>query len=251
VTYGFGQLLDDAMVRTLADRVAPLWEGAGLTADAHAGIYRDCFLDPCPPGMRLGGPAPARVLQAIRPEIPGDPAEPLPEWAATLGGRTVVYLSLGTVPLFNQPEKFRPLLAGLADEDLDLVATVSDLYDPSALGSQPSNVHLERWLPLAPLFPRCDVVVCHAGSGTTLAALAAGLPLVLVPQGADQHVNADACERYGVARVLRGDAVTPSAVRDAVMAIIPPDSRERITALCLSDEIAAMPTATDVVRRLR
>lgn len=50
VTYGFGQLLPSAMVAASAARVAPLWEAAGLAADSSAGVYRDCYLDPCPPG---------------------------------------------------------------------------------------------------------------------------------------------------------------------------------------------------------
>ena len=250
VAYGFAQPLDARLLGALAQRVEPLWRSAGLEPRADAGIYRDRYLDPCPPSLQGDRGAAAAVVEPVRPEIPGDPAASLPEWASRLGSRPVVYLSLGTVPLFNRPDKFEPLLAGLADENLDLVATVSDLYDPAALGPQPSNVHLERWLPLAPLLPLCDAVVCHAGSGTTLAALAAGLPLVLVPQGADQHVNAAACQRRGVARVLRGEAVTPTAVREAVLAIIHPDSPERSAARHLAGEIATMPAATDVVRAL-
>ena len=64
--------------------------------------------------------------------------------------------------------------------------------------------------------PRCDAVLCHAGTGTTLAALVAGLPLVLVPQGADQFDNARACQRAGAAKVLVPDDVDPRAVREAV-----------------------------------
>ncbi len=71
VTYGFGQVLPAEMVQASAERVAPLWEAAGLAADPHAGIYLDCYLDPCPPSLRLGDPAPARVVQALRPEIAG------------------------------------------------------------------------------------------------------------------------------------------------------------------------------------
>jgi UDP:flavonoid glycosyltransferase YjiC (YdhE family) len=100
------------------------------------------------------------------------------------------------------------LLAELTGEDIEVVVTVGELNDPAALGVQPANVHVERWFQLAALLPHCDAVVCHAGSGTTLAALAAGLPLVLVPQGADQFTNADACQRAGVARVLLPGAVT-------------------------------------------
>ena len=78
VTYGFGQVLPEAMVAASAARVAPLWKSAGLVADPHAGLYLDCYLDPCPPGLRLGAAAPARIVQPIRPEIAGGSTEALP-----------------------------------------------------------------------------------------------------------------------------------------------------------------------------
>ena len=249
-SYGFGLPLEPEVVDAFADRVAPLWQDAGLEPDPSAGIYRGRYLDPCPPSLQgRRGPA-ASIAEPIRPEIPGDPGAPLPDWASTLGGRPVVYLSLGTVPFFNQPEKFQTLLADLAHEDLDLVVTISYLNDPSSLGAQPRNVHVERWLPLAPLLPRCDAAVCHAGSGTTLAALHAGLPLVLAPQGADQRTNAEACQRAGVARVLDAESITSSAVRDAVVAILDDDSSEQRVARRVAAEIAAMPAASEVVDRL-
>ncbi len=250
VTYGFGQPLEPRLVAALAERVAPLWQSAGLHPDPYAGLYRHRYLDPCPPSLQgESGPA-AEVAEPIRPEIPGDPDASLPDWAAALGGRPVIYLSLGTVPFFNQPDKFETLLAELAHEDVDLVVTISELNDPAALGPQPDTVHVAQWLPLAPLLPRCDAVVCHAGSGTTLAALTAGLPLVLVPQGADQHTNAQACHRAGVARVVQGDTVTSTAVRDAVMAILEPESSEQQAARRIAAEIAAMPPASEVVQHL-
>jgi UDP:flavonoid glycosyltransferase YjiC (YdhE family) len=107
-----------------------------------------------------------------------------------------------------------------------------------------------RWLPLAPLLARCAAVVCHAGSGTTLAALTAGLPLVLVPKGADQHVNAAACRRAGAARTIALDELTPGAVRAAVRAILTGDASEAAAARRLAAEIAAMPPAAAVAAGL-
>jgi MGT family glycosyltransferase len=163
----------------------------------------------------------------------------------------VVYVSLGTAPQFNQPASFRPLLAGLADLEVEVVVTVSRLHDPGALGELPPTVHVEQWLPLAPLLTRCDAVVCHAGTGTTLASLAAGLPLVLIPQGADQFDNARACHRAGAARVLLGDQVARESVRRAVDAVLPDASPERAAARGLAAEIASMPSATEVARTLK
>jgi UDP:flavonoid glycosyltransferase YjiC (YdhE family) len=247
VTYGFGQVLPSAMVTASAARVAPLWEAAGLAADPHAGVYLDCYLDPCPTSMRLGALAPARLVQPIRPEIAGGSTDPLPAGVAALGGRPVLYVSLGTVPLFNQLTTFEVLLEGVADEDIDVVVTIGSNNDPEALASVPSNVHVHRWLPLRPLLAHCDAVVCHGGSGTTLAALHAGLPLVLVPQGADQFENALACEKAGTAKVLRPDELDAGAVRDAVLTVIGDPSAERAAARGVAEEIAAMPASSEAV----
>lgn len=249
--YGFGQPFDPQVVAAMAERITPAWESANLRPDAYGGIYRGRYLDPRPPSLRAGDEVPAAAgTLAIRPEIPGDPTATLPPWAQALGERPVVYVSLGTTPLFNQPEKFAPLLAGLAELDLDVVVTVGNLNDPAALGNSRANVHVEQWLPLAPLLPRCAAVLCHAGTGTTLAALAAGLPLVLVPQGADQFDNARACERAGAARVLMPDQVNAAAVSDSLGAILENGSGERTGALRLAGEIAAMPPAAHAVEAL-
>ena len=102
----------------------------------------------------------------------------------------------------------------------------------------------------------CDVglgghaVLCHGGTGTMLAALTAGLPLVLVPQGADQFDNARACQRASAARALMPDEAAATAVRDAVRAVLADDSRERAAARELAVEIATMPPAAEVAKDL-
>jgi hypothetical protein len=252
VCYGFGQPFDANVLKAMAVRVSPMWEAAALAPDSYGGIYRGLYLDPCPPS--LGGvdaevPA-AEGVQRIRPEVPGDLVAALPGWARELGNRPVVYVSLGTAPQFNQPASFKPLLAGLAGTEVEVVVTVSRLHDPAALGELPPTVHVEQWLPLAPLLTHCDAVVCHAGTGTTLASLAAGLPLVLIPQGADQFDNARACQRAGAAQVLLGDQVTPEAVREAIDAVLPDASPERTAARGLAAEIASMPSSSEVAHTL-
>lgn len=250
VTYGFGRPMDDHHVTAFATRVAPLWEQNGLEPDPCAGLYRYRYLDPSPPILRGEPTAADPVSRPLRPELPGDPTATLPDWASRTQ-RPLVYLSLGTVPFFNQPEKFRLLLADLAAEDIDIAVTVGDLNDPAALGEQPPNVHIERWLPLAPLLPLCSAVVCHAGSGTTLAALVSGLPLVLVPQGADQYTNAAACEAAGVATVLRPHQLNSAAVRNAVLAVLANSSPKAVSARLAATQIATMPAAEQVAKELQ
>jgi UDP:flavonoid glycosyltransferase YjiC (YdhE family) len=211
-------------------------------------MYLDCCLDPCPASMRLGDPAPARVVTGLRPEIAGGTAHALPADIAALGGGRVVYMSLGTVSLFSQLVTFTVLLETVATEDLDVVVTIGPNNDPARLAALPANVHVHQWLPLRPLLDYCEVVVWHGGFGTTLAALSAGLPLVLAPQGADHFENALACEKAGAARVLRPRELESTAVRDAVLAVLPPESAEAGAAQRWAGAIAAMPTAIDAWR---
>jgi UDP:flavonoid glycosyltransferase YjiC (YdhE family) len=94
------------------------------------------------------------------------------------------------------------------------------------------------------VLPRCAAVVCHGGAGTMLGALAHGLPLLMLPRGADQHDNARRVVAAGAGLELA--EVTPRAGAAAVErlpALRPP--AERIAA-----EIAALPAPAAAVARL-
>ena len=126
-----------------------------------------------------------------------------------------VYVTLGTV--FNDARTlFGVILEGLRDEPVNVIVTVGKASDPAALGAQPPSVHVERYLPQTQLFSRCDAIVSHGGSGTMLSALAAGLPLLSIPQGADQFRNAERCRTAGVGSALWPHEVSAGAVRQSV-----------------------------------
>ena len=135
-----------------------------------------------------------------------------PPWLSRLGGRPAVYLTLGTVYNVESGDLFRRALTGLRDLPVDLIVTVGPDIDPDEFGPQPAGVRIERFVPQAALLPHCDLVVSHGGSGSVLGALAHGLPMVLLPLGADQPLNAARCAALGAARVL--DAAHGGAARD-------------------------------------
>ncbi|GAB2544894.1 glycosyltransferase [Nocardia heshunensis] len=249
ITYGTGLMLEPELVAAMAEWVAPVWHSAGLEPDEHAGLYRHGYLDPVPSSLQPDLGVAAAITQPIRPAVSGQATDELPESIRRLGDRPVVYFSLGTVPIFNQPGAFGPLLAGLADSGADVVVTVGTGTDPAALGPVPSNIHVTQWLSLAAMLPRCDAVLCHAGAGTTLAALSYGLPLVLSPRGADQFPTAAACRAAGAAQVLAPDAITPAAVHAAVHAVLS-DESYRSAAAQLRTEIAARPSSESAARSL-
>jgi sterol 3beta-glucosyltransferase len=67
------------------------------------------------------------------------------------------------------------------------------------------------------LFRRAAAVIHHGGAGTTHAAVAAGLPSVVVPHVGDQPYWAGRLHRLGVApEPLDVTGITPAGVREAV-----------------------------------
>ncbi|MFE8603586.1 glycosyltransferase [Archangium violaceum] len=184
-------------------------------------LYRDLHLCFAPPSY-LGDAPLAPTTHYLKTELfdqSGD--ERLPDWAGRLGagGRPVVYASLGTV-VNKLHGPLHAILAGLRDEPVDLVMTVGRDQDPAGFGPQPPHVHVERYIPQSLLLPRCDLAILHGGYNSVTSALGHGLPLVVVPIGADQPINAQRCQELGVGRVVSPLTVTPERIRDAVREVL-------------------------------
>src|SRR5215212_371702 len=214
---------------------------AGLPPDPDLVMpFRYMYLSPFPPGyLDPAVPLPP-TTRHLRP-VPFDRSgnEALPEWLVDLPDRPLVYLTLGTV--FNYwTDIFRAFIEGLRDEPVTLVVTVGRNGDPGQFGPQPENVRIERYIPQTLFFPRCDVVVTHGGSGTTMAALTHGLPLIVVPISADQPENADRCAALGLARVIQPTELSADVAREAVREVLA-NSAYRRAAERMRDEIAALP----------
>jgi MGT family glycosyltransferase len=215
----------------------------------HVGLRRALAtedLDICPPGLAVGGTNPFARVQPVRPGLPPATAgENLPASIDAMPYDVTVLVTLGTV-VNDAPGVFEAVLAGLRDERLNVVVTVGPDRSPAELGPQPAHVVVERYLPYSLLMPRVDAVVSHAGAGTLLGTLAAGLPSVLLPHGAEQFVNAASASAAGVAEMVTPDAITPSTVR-ALLGQVLDEPRYRSAAWQLQAEIGAMPTAADVL----
>lgn len=192
-------------------------------------------------------------LVSLRPASADRTAEPdLPAWAQALGEeRPLVYATLGTV--FNDPTYglpfFPAIIEALAEEPVDVVITVGPEVDPGYLGTPPANVRVERYVPQSLLFPRCSAVVCHGGYGTLLTAVEHGVPLVVVPYGADQPINARSVERLGIGRVVHENDVNADRMREAVRSVLK-DPRWRIEMVRIRDEMEALPRPAHAVTLL-
>jgi UDP:flavonoid glycosyltransferase YjiC (YdhE family) len=193
----------------------------------------------------------------LRPEnvVPLAAAGPKPDVLEGLPYERTAYVTIGTT--FNKTSaELERVVAALAGEGVNLVATTGVDGAPERFGTQPPHVRVERFVPQRLLLPHCDVVVCHGGAGSVLGALAHGVPLVMFPLAADHHIIAAQVEAAGAGLVC-------SPVPSATGTRVPPgDAQAELVAafrLALGDptfkdnarrvgrEIISMPPPSDVV----
>ena len=240
VTHGFGHPLPADRVARAGSEMQPLWEAHGLAAPEFAGTYQHLYVDMYPEALKAYG---NEHIEHIIKSRPHDPAPP-----AATPGPALVYVTFGTV--FNRDlGMIATVVEGVRDLPLEVVVTLGPGNEPGALGEQPPNVRVAEFIPQAELLPRCAAVVSHAGSGTFLAALAQGLPQLLLPQAADQFLNASAATRAGIAREISAGEITANRVREELERVLD-DPEIAGAARAMSEEIAAMPSAGDAADEL-
>ena len=249
VEHSYGPAIENEVIRAAGDATAPFWSSRGLSPHPLGGFYRYLYLDVCPPSLQLPE-AVTGAVQGIRTVETQPPETHLP-WLDALRGLPIVYVTLGTVYNRNL-DVFRALLDGLRDEALNVVVTVGKQNDPAVLGLQPPNIHVHQYVPQGLLLPHCAAVVTHGGAGSTLGALAFGLPLLIVPQGADHFYNADRVVAAGAGVQLMPDRLTADSARDAIRMLLH-DHTFRDAAHRIKNEFGAMPNpqqAVEVLERL-
>lgn len=188
----------------------------GLPPDPHLTMLnRYLILSPFPPSYRDPAfplPATAHSIRPLSLVTGSNVTRPL--WLIP-NDKPTVYFTLGTVFNLESGDLFERVLAGLRDLPIKVIATVGREIDPAEFGPQPANIRIVRYIPQAAVLPHCAVVVSHGGSGSVIGALAYGLPMVLLPMGADQPYNAARCAQLGVAQVLDAVEATPESVGTA------------------------------------
>jgi UDP:flavonoid glycosyltransferase YjiC (YdhE family) len=243
--------VDMELLRTVAAEIGvELPEGQYLLGDRYLDIY--------PPSLQetsfLGRPE--RV--PLRP-VPFSESGELPGIVLAERKRPLVYLTLGTV--FGTVPALRAAIDGLSALDVEVVVAAWPNISVAEFGVLPGNVHLERWVPQAELLPLVDLAVHHGGPGTTLGAASAGIPQLFLPVGFDMFLNAEVVAAAGAGRRLlpegvergddrrRADVVSAAAIAEASGGLLTdPDARQ--AAKAIAEEIATMPSPTEVAARL-
>jgi UDP:flavonoid glycosyltransferase YjiC (YdhE family) len=186
-----------------------------------------------PQGVHVGRPrrraAPIVVASVPRLRAPFPAVPPLSATAGEVvyvGGmmpavaasptETTIVLSLSTFRFAALVATWQRVLEATGGLDARTVATLGPAVDADEVGAS-SDTELHEWMPHDELFPHASLVVCHGGHGTTLAALAHGVPVLVLPLDAtsDQPRMARAVTVAGVGATLPRRA-DPAMIRAAI-----------------------------------
>jgi len=153
-------------------------------------------------------PAGVQVVGPLMWEPPFGPVDLPP-------GRDPLVLVAPSTAQDPEHRLLRAALAGLGGEPIRVLAT----WNRRPVGEPvdvPANTRLVEWLSYATTMPSCAAVICHAGHGTMVRALACGCPVVAVPHCGDMAENAARADWAGVGVRLPWRLLGPSALRLAV-----------------------------------
>jgi MGT family glycosyltransferase len=188
--------------------------GLKALAYPHNGLSHQLCLVATLPHLEYPRAVPEPNTHTVGPllwEIPGEPAVAPPDAPA---GAPVVLVAPSTS---QDPDHrmLRAALEGLADAPVRVIGTWNR-REPDPPLDVPDNAVVVDWLSYASTMPACDLVVCHAGHGTVVRALASGCAVVCCPAAGDMNENAARVDWASLGTRLPRRFVTPRGVRYAV-----------------------------------
>jgi UDP:flavonoid glycosyltransferase YjiC (YdhE family) len=247
VAIGVGAM-DEVFLPALREPLSELWALAGLDGDPDlAGLAGLASLSTVPPtfdSTDAGGPG---AVRRFRHAFGGDSQGRLPAaWGDP--GWPLVYVSFGsvtrTIPAFAPV--YSAAVDALGDLPVRVLLTVGE-GDGLAVARVPENARIERWWPQDDVMPSAAAVVGHGGFGTTMTALAAGVPQVVLPLfSSDQFLNARRVADVGVGVWVEGGIEGIGDLPGALMRVLG-EASFAASARGLAEEIAGLPEVSEAV----
>ncbi|MFF4478437.1 macrolide family glycosyltransferase [Streptomyces sp. NPDC001520] len=137
-------------------------------------------------------------------------------WERPAGVEKVLLVSLGSA-FTRKPDFYRECAAAFGElPGWHVVLQIGKYVDPAELGEIPGNIEVHRWVPQLAILEQADAFITHAGMGSSGEGLYCGLPMIAVPQSAEQPMNADRLVELGVARRIDTADATAEVLRSAL-----------------------------------
>ena len=132
-----------------------------------------------------------------------------------LDGRPLLYIALGTL-FNNRADIFKTCIKAFGQTDWQVVLSRGRQSTPFALGPIPTNFLMVNYAPQLEVLGRASIFISHGGMNSTIESVMAGVPAIFIPQIAEQAINAENAEKFGLGIALNPETVTADQLRDAV-----------------------------------
>ena len=148
-----------------------------------------------------------------------------------LEGDDIIFVSLGTHFLNSlSPVIYENIAEAFSCTSEKVIITASkEIVERLERKKLPKNIHVMTWVPQLKVLQHTKLFVTHAGTGGWLEGIAAGVPMLCVPNYCEQFINAQMTEKLNLGKWLRKDR-SPQAIRKLAEEIL---ADERIKRSCL------------------
>ncbi|WP_251550474.1 macrolide family glycosyltransferase [Neobacillus muris] len=129
-------------------------------------------------------------------------------------GRNPIYISLGTV--FNRAADFYKLcFEAFGNSGHTVVMSIGNRTPLADLGEIPPNFMVKNYVLQTEVLKYAKLFITHGGMNSTHEGLYFGVPLIVIPQSADQPIIAGQVAKIGAGLTLQMESLTANQLHDA------------------------------------
>lgn len=163
--------------------------------------------------------------------------------------KEIIYISMGTV--FNQAVDFYKLCfeAFGRNTDYTIVMSIGNKVQIDDLGEIPHNFIVKNYVPQTDILKYTKIFITHGGMNSAHEGLYYGVPLIVIPQSADQPMIAEQVINIGAGIKLQMQGLTATELREAVERVLTlPSFKKAVAAIRDSFRISGgSPQAVDEI----
>lgn len=209
----------------------------------------DCWIDPCAPRVRLPVDGACHSVRFV--PYTGIAEVPRPELTTPRRRICVTWGGAGAAQLGQAIDVIRQTISAAAGTGTEVVVAVNPSLGSELAGHEfGPEVRLEVGVPLDAVIPGCDLVIHHGGAGTSLNALKAGVPQLVIADRPIPALTGARVSAAGAGRdLLIGEVRGPHAsvsIAETVDELMR-DSAARDAAQAIADLIESQQPPTSVV----
>ncbi|MBX3063534.1 MAG: hypothetical protein KF726_11195 [Anaerolineae bacterium] len=130
-----------------------------------------------------------------------------------IGDRRLIYASLGTI---NNDDVgfFKACIEAFTGSDYFVVISTGNRISPDSFGAVPANVLIRSWVPQTEILKRAALFITHGGMNSVHDGLYLNVPLLLVPQQAEQALIATRVVELGAGLMLKKAEMNTTTIRE-------------------------------------